>query len=87
MKTLRDEEIMDIPVSFVPTVRSVQLATFYWRNLLDMFSDCVGNILAKWVFEAYKFPYGYILPFVKVNRTFLKIEKVVDYDHKYPLKM
>ena len=47
MKTLTAKEIMDIQISFVPTVRSVQLATFYWRNLLDMFSDCVGNILAK----------------------------------------
>ena len=47
MKTLTDEDIMDIPISFVPTIRSVQLATFYWRNLLDMFSDCVGDILAK----------------------------------------
>jgi len=46
MKTMTDEEIMNIPITFVPTFRSVQLATFYWRDLMLSFSDAVGHILA-----------------------------------------
>lgn len=47
-------EMKKIPVTFVPDPRPVQLATFYWRSLLDMFSDCVGDILARKHF----LPYG-----------------------------
>ena len=37
----------------MPNVRSVSLATFYWRSLLAMFSDCVGDILARKHFLPY----------------------------------
>ena len=36
-----------MPITFVPDSRPVQLATFYWRSLLDMFSDGVGDLVAR----------------------------------------
>jgi len=43
-----------MPITFVPDSRPVQLATFYWRSLLDMFSDGVGDLVARRHF----LPYG-----------------------------
>ena len=41
------EDFKKMPITFVPDSRPVQLATFYWRSLLDMFSDAVGDIVAR----------------------------------------
>ena len=54
MKNLTEAEVRHIPITFVPNLRAVSLATFYWRSLLDIFSDCVGDILARKHFLPYK---------------------------------
>ena len=41
------KDFKKMPITFVPDLRPVELATFYWRSSLDMFSDCVGDIVAR----------------------------------------
>ena len=46
-ETEEAKDFKKMPITFVPDSRPVQLATFYWRSLLDMFSDCIGDIVAR----------------------------------------
>ena len=46
-ETQTAKDFKKMPITFVPDLRPVQLATFYWRSSLDMFSDGVGDIVAR----------------------------------------
>ena len=53
MKNLSNEELMRAPIDFVPKSRPVELATIFWRSLLDIFSACVGDVVARKHFLPY----------------------------------
>ena len=53
MKYLSGEEVMNLPITFVPKSRPVELATIYWRSLFDSFCDCVGDLVARKHFLPY----------------------------------
>ena len=63
LKNLSNKEVMNIPTDFVPESRPVELATIYWRSMLDTFSDCVGDIVAR----------KYFLPYNKFDGTLFQI--------------
>ena len=53
MKNLPKEEVMSATSDFVPKSRPVELATIFWRSLLDIFSACVGDVVARKHFLLY----------------------------------
>ena len=53
MKNLSNEEVMSATTDFVPKSRPVELATVFWRSLLDIFSASVGDIVARKHFLLY----------------------------------
>ena len=53
MKNLSDEDVMSAMSDFVPKSRPVELATIFWRSLLDIFSACVGDVVARKHFLLY----------------------------------
>ena len=53
MKKMSDEQVMNLTNEFVPKSRPVELATIYWRSLLDTFCGCVGDIIARKHFLPY----------------------------------
>ena len=63
MKNLSNQDVMNIPTNFVPESRPVELATIYCRSLLDTFTDCVGDVVAR----------KYVLPYNKFDSTLFQI--------------
>ena len=53
MKSLSNEEVISATADFVPKSRPVELATIFWRSLLDIFSACVGDVVARKHFLLY----------------------------------
>ena len=76
MKNLSNEEVMSATPDFVPKSRPVELATIFWRSLLDIFSACVGNVVARKHFLLY-YKFDGLL-FQRIYRDFQDNDNISD---------
>ena len=47
LKTMTEEEVKAMPMNFVPSPRSVQLATIYTGSILENISESVGDVVNR----------------------------------------
>ena len=76
MKNLSNEEVMSATPDFVPKSRPVELATIFWRSLLDIFSACVGDVVARKHFLLY-YKFDGLL-FQRIYRDFQDNDNISD---------
>ena len=76
MKNLSNEEVISATSDFVPKSRPVELATLFWRSLLDIFSACVGDVVARKHFLLYNKFDG--LLFQRIYRDFQDNDNIAD---------